>query len=202
MTRKHDDKIVVEVKERVSVPKASEGSLKSEAEEAGFDEKDLKLEEKIIDVVGKHTEDPLKEHKESEVAAKHSCGECKFYDHATEREFHRDGIRKGLVETRAICRSSKEHSTASGHLVKKESDRPCFVEGVYVAPEKPKKTEPEQKVEPKTEETSPEEAKTKGRPTHKRVDPRTAVAKNELNGQVSKLETRKDGKTFVKPLTA
>lgn len=65
-----------------------------------------------------------------------SCGYCKWYDHSTERDFHRDGIRKGLVEVRAICKASKEHSKTSNYLVKKESVRPCFEAGTYVAPVK------------------------------------------------------------------
>ena len=144
----------------------------------------------------------------------HSCGECKFYDVSTQRDFHRDGIRKGLIECRAICRASKEHSTASGHLVKKESDRPCFERGLYFAPVKEtNKTKTEQKQTEKVdagqdamvlaktiqqEKTQPDMEKKL--PT---VKPRgakhtsTAVAINGLSGQVSKLETR-HGKIFVK----
>lgn len=69
----------------------------------------------------------------------HRCDQCKWYDVSTQRDFHRDGIRKGLVEVRAVCRSPT--ARAKGHLVKNDSDRPCFEKGVYVKPQKPKKKE-------------------------------------------------------------
>jgi len=145
-------------------------------------DKDVALEEKIVDIVGQHTEDPLKEHKEPEVAVKHSCGQCTYYDHSTEREFHRDGIRKGLVETRAICRATKDVSKASGHLIKRESDRPCYVEGVYVKPVKEEKA--------KIPETPAPETKTKTSKKHKQDG--TAVATNHLasSGDTKVLQTK------------
>ena len=45
--------------------------------------------------------------KKEEIEKNDTCGDCKYYDKSTEREFHRDGIRKGLVEVRAICRNEK-----------------------------------------------------------------------------------------------
>jgi hypothetical protein len=80
------------------------------------------------------------------------CGRCRWYDVSTERDFRRDGIRKGLVEIRAICKASKEHSKASNHLVKKESVRPCFEAGVYVAPVKETKEKKKEIKVPKTEQ--------------------------------------------------
>lgn len=87
----------------------------------------------------------------------HRCDQCKWYDVSTQRDFHRDGIRKGLVEVRAVCRSPT--SKARNHLIKNDSDRPCFEEGVYVKPQKQKKKEQKtQKTESKDEEkTSPSE---------------------------------------------
>lgn len=152
-------------------------------------DKDVALEEKIVDIVGQHTEDPLKEHKEPEVAVKHSCGQCTYYDHSTEREFHRDGIRKGLVETRAICRAAKDVSKASGHLVKKESDRPCYVEGVYVKPVKEEKA--------KIPETpAPAETKKKTSKKYKQKHNERAVATNSLSGD-TKVLTHKNGTNKV-----
>jgi len=91
------------------------------------------------------------------------CRDCRFYDHSTEREFKRNGIREGLVETRAICRNPKARS--HNHIVMAELNRPkkrrCEVweAGVYKPPERPKKKEQKtQKTESKDEEkTSPSE---------------------------------------------
>lgn len=88
------------------------------------------------------------EKSEKEKKEVHRCDQCKGYDHATEREFHRDGIREGLVEIRAICRSPK--SKAKNHLVKNDSDRPCFEKGKYVKPKKKTKVETEKVEEEKT----------------------------------------------------
>lgn len=51
----------------------------------------------------------------------HPCGECKWYDLSTQREFHRDGIRKGLVEIRAICRGEKSKEETTQEQVKPET---------------------------------------------------------------------------------
>ena len=79
----------------------------------------------------------------------HFCKDCKFYDWTTEREFHRDGIRKGLFEIRAVCRNPKARSYR--YLVKAEySKRQCPVWefGKYEPPKKKetkeKKTEPDE----------------------------------------------------------
>jgi hypothetical protein len=93
----------------------------------------------------------LQREKEKAKTETHSCGECRFYDHSTEREFRRDGIRQGLVETRAVCKAPAERTKASNHLVKRESSRPCFDAGVYVVPVKEKKTKKEHPTEKKTE---------------------------------------------------
>jgi len=85
----------------------------------------------------------------------HRCDQCKWYDVSTQRDFHRDGIRKGLVEIRAVCRSPT--ARAKGHLVKNDSDRPCFEEGVYVKPQKPKKQKKETKETKDEKKTSPSE---------------------------------------------
>ena len=75
----------------------------------------------------------------------HFCKDCKFYDRTTERKFHRDGIRKGLVEIRAVCRNPKARSCK--HLVKAEyKKRRCsfWEEGKYEPPKK-KETKTEKK---------------------------------------------------------
>ncbi len=89
-----------------------------------------------------------------EVKEVHACKECKFYDHSTERDFRREGIRKGLVEVRAVCRASKEHSKASGHLVKNDSSKPCFVKGVYERTQREDKTKEQKHEEIKNAETT------------------------------------------------
>ena len=92
----------------------------------------------------------------------YQCKDCRYYDVSTQRIFVREHVRVGLKETRAICRAPKDVSKAGGHLVMRESVRPCFVKGVYV-PEKvvmekkkpgrkPKPKEPEPTPEPKPEE--------------------------------------------------
>jgi hypothetical protein len=161
------------VKDKVETPSSvptSSGSLKDE-------------ETKVVE------QTKVEEKKET-----NCCGRCRWYDHSTERDFHRDGIREGLVETRAICKASKEHSKASNHLVKKESVRPCFEEGTYVAPVKEeKKTDmKEQKAEQKKE--------TKVQPTKGKVKKRS-VEVNKLNGEAKVLETKgAHNKVFVKAI--
>jgi hypothetical protein len=131
----------------------------------------------------------------------HTCGECRWYDHSTEREFHRDGIRKGLVETRAICRS--ERSTARQHLVKKESVRPCFEAGVYVKPAEEKSTkkhkkDTEEQKEQKEEHVEETPTQKTQRKKHIRPKPGVASATNPLNGEKKLLETTNSGKVYVK----
>lgn len=106
----------------------------------------------------------------------HRCGQCKWYDVSTQRDFHRDGIRKGLVEVRAVCRSPT--ARAKGHLVKNDSGRPCFEEGVYVKPQKQKKETKETKDEKKTS------------PSEYHGPPLTDVEKNELKKNKKKRSKR------------
>ena len=76
----------------------------------------------------------------------HRCDECKWYDVSTQRDFFRkvgprdkSGQRTKIKEIRAVCRSPT--SKAKGHLVKNDSDRPCFERGVYA---EEKMTSPEE----------------------------------------------------------
>jgi hypothetical protein len=82
------------------------------------------------------------------------CGSCKWWDTGTTREFHRDGIRKGLCEIRSICRSPS--SKAKGHLTAKPSVRPCFEKGTFIASKKE-----EQPLKPKKFERKKKEKKSK-----------------------------------------
>ena len=101
-------------------------------------------------------ESEKKGHNVEEKKKVHGCDQCRWYDFSTQREFHRDGIRKGLVETRAVCRSPK--SKARNHLVKKDSDKPCFEKGKYVTPKKPeKKTKKKSNLKDEESMTSPQE---------------------------------------------
>lgn len=97
-----------------------------------------KTESETVEKTDKTSEEKH-EQKEEEKEEVHRCDQCRWYDVSTQRDFHRDGIRKGLFEVRAVCRSPT--SRARNHLVKNDSDRPCFEEGVYVKPDKPKKKE-------------------------------------------------------------
>jgi len=87
----------------------------------------------------------------------YQCKDCRYYDVSTQRIFVREHVRVGLKETRAICRAPKDVSKAGGHLVMRESVRPCFVKGVYV-PEKVvmEKKKPGRKPKPKEPEPKPE----------------------------------------------
>lgn len=208
----------IEVSKPASVIEADKKVVQTE------DERDLALEDKVIDIVGQHTEDPNVRHEDLEKTMKEdakkkgkkgqvstetkteepkpTCAECKWYDVSTEREFHRDGIREGLVETRSICRAPKDVSKASGHLVKRESTRPCVQSGVYAKPVKEKKTKKEQpaetQAETKTVETHTQTpAKTKTSKKHRGTE--RAVATNSLSGDTKVLETNgHDKKVFVK----
>lgn len=63
-----------------------------------------------------------------------NCGSCRWYDHSTERQFKRLGIREGLAEIRTIYHNEK--SKSKGHLVSNASkDKPCSEKGVYVPPQ-------------------------------------------------------------------
>jgi hypothetical protein len=59
------------------------------------------------------------------------CKSCLFYDWATEREFHRNGIREGLVEIRGICRCEKVRSYNRLVMAKRERQCEGFKEGKY-----------------------------------------------------------------------
>ena len=89
------------------------------------------------------------EEKEEFEKGTHQCDECKWYDVSTQRDFFRkvgprdeSGQRTTIKEIRAICRSPK--SKAKGHLVKNDSDRPCFERGVYTSAKEEKMTSPEE----------------------------------------------------------
>jgi len=158
-----------------------------------------------------------------------SCFECKWYDLSTQRRFDRFGIKAGLTETRAICRNmDKSKTKAGGHLVKRESIRPCFERGVYtvlekevVAPvkeEKPKKVKVKKvKTEPKVEEPVEEKEKDyveeavelrqnfEEKPKEEENSARgkkkgrhVEKAVNILSGQEKTLVTLENGKTYVK----
>jgi len=107
-----------------------------------------KTESESVEKTDEKSENTQEQEKEEKKEV-HRCDQCKGYDVSTQRDFHRDGIRKGLVEVRAVCRLPT--ARAKGHLVKNDSDRPCFEEGVYVKPQKPKKQKKD------TKETKDEE---------------------------------------------
>jgi hypothetical protein len=66
-----------------------------------------------------------------------TCGQCRFWDTTTTRQFHRDGIRKGLIECRSVCKNPEVKSFR--HLTMKESVKECCVPGVFVAEKKEEK---------------------------------------------------------------
>jgi hypothetical protein len=199
-TKKVEDKI-----ETPSSVPTSEGSVKSE--ETKTDEKQ-----------GKTVQSQVRK-KETKTAEQpeQCCGECRWYDKSTEREFHRNGIRQGLVETRAVCKATAGRSKASNHLVKRESNRPCFDAGLFVASLKERKTKEEQSADKKTE-TKPKEtqhtetnstaqtAETKEtvsehKSSKKHQRTRVACATNFLNGETKILETNGHAKkVFVKDI--
>jgi len=116
--------------------------------------------------------------KQKEVVKKevHRCDQCKWYDLSTQRDFHRDGIRKGLVEVRAICRSPT--SKARNHLVKNDSERECFEEGKYVPPKKePKEQEKLEKKRPKKKEMTV--SQNDNTATFKKKGRKTVLVKNQ-----------------------
>jgi len=125
-----------------------------------------------------------------------TCGQCRFWDTTTTRDFHRDGIREGLVECRSTCRNPE--ARAFKHLTKKETVKECCVPGVFVAEKKEKKPKAEQ-VETEQQKEHVEEPSTQKpqRKKHIKPQPNTVSARNILNGNVSKLETRRNGKVYV-----
>jgi hypothetical protein len=77
-----------------------------------------------------------------------TCGECRWLDPSSRRDFFRkvgkkdeSGQRTTIKEVRGKCTAPKEHCKAGGHLVDVTSKRSCFEAGVFVAPvkEEPKK---------------------------------------------------------------
>ena len=137
-----------------------------------------------------------------------SCGECRFYDWTTEREFHRKvgsedektGERSLIIEPRAVCRGPK--ARAKGHLVHRDqTKRPCeqWEAGKY----EPPKEEEKKPIKEDTDEekTAPDEYH--GKPKElKQLEElieksKTSVEKNRLNGEKKTL-TVKRGKVTVK----
>jgi hypothetical protein len=199
------------------------------------DEKDLALESKVIDVVAAHTEVPgvhadLERSEKEEAKTKKgkagkkgesakdstptetkvetpkpTCAQCRFWDASTLRAFHRDGIRAGLTEQRAICRAPKDVTKASGHLVMDTSTRPCNQPGTYVKPakvvkekkvkEQPAKTETETKTVETQTQTRPETKTKKTSKKHRETTER-AVAVNSLSGDTKVLQ-KKNGTNKV-----
>ena len=118
--------------------------------------------------------------KKKDVSAKETrkpCGECRFYDWTTERQFHRKvgpvnekGERSLIIEPRAVCRGPK--ARAKGHLVHRDqTKRPCeqWEAGKYEPPKKEEKPEElkelekminktkEKKTDTNEDKTSPDE---------------------------------------------
>ena len=104
----------------------------------------------MVEVKSEEKERNVEERKEV-----HRCDQCRWYDFSTQREFHRDGIREGLVETRAVCRSPT--SKARNHLVKNDSDKTCFEKGKYVPPKKSEKKTKKSNSKDEESMTSPQE---------------------------------------------
>jgi len=127
--------------------------------------------------VGDPEVDQMKGNKKdvSEKKTRKPCGECRFYDWTTKRQFHRKvgpvdektGERSLIIEPRAICRGPK--ARARGHLVHRDqTKRPCeqWEAGKYEPPkeeEKPEELKELEKMIKKTktdtddEKTSPDE---------------------------------------------
>lgn len=120
----------------------------------------------------------------------HRCDECKWYDVSAQRDFFRkvgpkddSGQRTTIKEVRTVCRSPT--SKAKGHLVKNDSDRPCFEKGKYVPSEKPEKAKGSKKEVKKTKnETSV--PKRWNNPAKEN----TVTLKNPLNGEIKTFEKR------------
>ena len=135
----------------------------------------------------------------SEKKTREPCGECRFYDWTTERQFHRKvgkvdektGERSLIIEPRAICRGPK--ARAKGHLVHRDqTKRPCeqWDGGKYEPPKK----EDEEKTSPDEYHGQPKELEQLEKLIEKS---KTSVEKNKLNGEKKTL-TVKRGKVTVK----
>lgn len=125
-----------------------------------------------------------------------TCGQCKFWDTTTTRDFHRDGIRQGLVECRSIC--TNPNAKSFHHLTMKESVKSCCVPGKFVAPVKEeKKTQvKEQHKEQPAEQKKQQQTEQKADKTSK-----VSVATNSLNGETKRLEMKgPHEKVFVKTI--
>lgn len=130
-----------------------------------------------------------------------TCGQCRFWDTTTTRDFHRDGIRKGLVECRSTCRNPE--ARAFKHLTKKESVKECCVPGVFVAEKKEKKPKAGQvETEQKKEHVEEPSTQKPQRKKYIKPQPNISSAVNILNGDEKVLETRRNGKVYVAPITA
>jgi len=154
--------------------------------------------------VVKTGKEPIKETVKEKEKEEHQCKDCKFYDLSTQRIFVREHVRKGLKETRAICRAPKDHCKAGGHLVQNISARPCFVRGVYVAPEKKvEKKKPSRKPKPeeKTVVTNGKKVKRLIQATKSLTQGPGYIPKTQEvtapNGQSAVL-IKKNGKTYVR----
>jgi len=154
--------------------------------------------------------EPSSREKKSESKDKkelHQCNECKWYDVSTQRDFFRkvgpkdeSGQRTTIKEIRAVCRSPT--SKAKGHLVKNDSDRPCFENGKYMPPEKPKKAQKnneEKMTSPEEYFGTPEErlkTKSKGsklastKQSNHSTRKKRVLATNVLSNQTKVLEQR------------
>ena len=147
-----------------------------------------------------------KEKDVSEKKTRKPCGECRFYDWTTERQFHRkvgpvneEGERTLIIEPRAICRGPK--ARAKGHLVHRDqTKRPCeqWKSGKYEPPKEEEKEKPTKETkEPETPEEyfgKPKELKQLEEMIEKS---KTSVEKNKMNGEKKTL-TVKRGKVTVK----
>jgi len=118
------------------------------------------------------------------------CNECKWYDVSTQRDFFRkvgprdeSGQRTKIKEIRAVCRSPT--SRAKGHLVKSDSDRPCFEKGKYVPPEKPKK-----ETETKQSKGKKKEKVEGSKQTKNTAKKNTVTLKNPLNDETKTFKKR------------
>jgi len=149
-----------------------------------------------------------REKKEIKEKERKPCNECRYYDHSTERDFHRKvgprndkGERTEIIEIRAVCRNPK--ASAFKHLVHATlTRRECsyWKEGKYEPSKKETKTLKKENEEKKTAPseyhgpplTEVEEKNLK----EKKKRPKAVAIKNPLNGETKTL-VKKRGKVFV-----
>jgi hypothetical protein len=131
----------------------------------------------------------------------HRCDACKWYDVSTQRDFFRkvgprdkSGQRATIKEIRAVCRSP--NSKAKGHLVKNDSNRPCFEKGVYVEEKMTSPEEyfgtPEGRLKTKSKGSKPVPTKQSNHSARKKK----VVATNLLNNKTKVLQQR-DKRVFI-----